>query len=175
MKVFIGLSASTDINKEYYELAEDIATYLVSIDYELVCGASCVGMPKVISDIFEKKTTVDLFINKKYQSEMDGISIDYNLCDNTFERLKNIYDISDLYIILPGGIGTLSELFGIYEEARGCNKRIILFNYKSYYDFLLKFMLNAIDENFINIDDYNNIKVVTNMEELKKEVIKNER
>ena len=88
-----------------------------------------------------------------------------------FERLNKIYEKSDLYVILPGGIGTLSEFFGLWEEIRDTNKKIILFNYDSYYTNLVKFIKEKKAENFIKKEDYENIKVVMNFEEFKKEVM----
>lgn len=175
MYVFIGLSASINIDDKYYDLAKDIAIYLSDLKYNLNCGAVAIGIPKLIADIFKNKTSVKLYIYKKHKNEIDNIDVNYILYDDNFERLKQLYINSDLYIILPGGIGTLSELFGILEEIRGSNKKIILFNYNSYYDNLIKFLENKVTENFINKEDFNTIKIVENINEFKKEVENYER
>ena len=171
MNVFIGLSSSIKINPIYY----DLGIVLTNLNYNLICGSTDLGMAKIISDIFNKKTSINLFIHKKYLNEIKDKDINYTLCDSNFGRLKKIYEKSNIYIILPGGIGTLSELFGILEEIRDSNKKIILFNYNSYYNYLIEFIEKGVKENFIKEEDYKKIKVVKNIAEFKKEVINYER
>ncbi|MDD2238705.1 MAG: LOG family protein [Bacilli bacterium] len=175
MKVFIGLSSSIKINPKYYNLAKEVGTFLTDLNYNLICGSTDLGMAKIVSDIFYKKSTISLFIHKKYLNEIKDININYTLCDSNFDRLKKIYEESDIYVILPGGIGTLSELFGILEEIRDTNKKIILFNYNSYYNYLIEFLEKGVKANFIKEEDYKGIIIVKNMIEFKKEVINYEK
>ncbi len=171
MKVFIGLSTSIRVNPKYYELAKNVGAFLTDLNYNLICGAAELGMAKIIEDIFYQKTALSLFIHKKYGDEIKDNKINYTLCDSNFERLSKIYQESDLYIILPGGIGTLSEFFGIWEEIRDTNKKIILFNHDSYYNDLIKYLEEKTKENFIKKENHENLIVVKNFEEFKKEVI----
>lgn len=175
MKVFIGLSSSIKINPKYYNLAKEVGTFLTDLNYNLICGSTDLGMAKIVSDIFYKKSTISLFIHKKYLNEIKDININYTLWDSNFDRLKKIYEESDIYVILPGGIGTLSELFGILEEIRDTNKKIILFNYNSYYNYLIEFLEKGVKANFIKEEDYKGIIIVKNMIEFKKEVINYEK
>ncbi|MDD2409479.1 MAG: LOG family protein [Bacilli bacterium] len=175
MNVFIGLSSSTKLNINYYNLAKEVGTILTDLNYNLICGSTELGMAKIISDIFNKKTSINLFIHNKYKNEIKDLDINYILCDSNFDRLKKIYEKSDIYVILPGGIGTLSELFGILEEIRDTNKKIILFNYNSYYNYLIEFIEMGVKEKFIKEKDYKGIRVVKNIDEFKKEVINYER
>lgn len=175
MNVFIGLSSSVKINTKYYNLAKEVGTFLTDLNYNLICGSTDLGMAKIVSDIFYKKSTISLFIHKKYLNEIKDININYTLCDSNFDRLKKIYEESDIYVILPGGIGTLSELFGILEEIRDTNKKIILFNYNSYYNYLIEFLEKGVKANFIKEEDYKGIIIVKNMIEFKKEVINYEK
>lgn len=175
MKVFIGLSSNIKINPKYYNLAKEVGTFLTDLNYNLICGSTDLGMAKIVSDIFYKKSTISLFIHKKYLNEIKDININYTLWDSNFDRLKKIYEESDIYVILPGGIGTLSELFGILEEIRDTNKKIILFNYNSYYNYLIEFLEKGVKANFIKEEDYKGIIIVKNMIEFKKEVINYEK
>jgi len=71
------------------------------------------------------------------------------------ERKKMMYDLSDAYIILPGGIGTLEELSEtITWKVLGIeDKKIIIFNLNGFYDNLIKQFKTMEENNFL----YNNI------------------
>ena len=68
---------------------------------------------------------------------------------------KMMYDLSDAYIILPGGIGTLEELSEIITwKVLGIeDKKIIIFNLNGFYDNLIKQFKMMEENNFL----YNNI------------------
>jgi uncharacterized protein (TIGR00730 family) len=68
------------------------------------------------------------------------------------ERKAVMGDLSDAFIVLPGGIGTLDELFEIWSwtqlglHAKPCG----LLNTEHYFDALLEFLDRASRENFIS-------------------------
>lgn len=173
MNVFIGLSASENIEKHYYSLAKEVANSLADLKYNLLCGSTNVGMAKIVSDIFKEKSTVKLFIKEKYKESIVDGYCPYEICKTSFDRCKHIYNKANLYVILPGGIGTLSELFGIIEECRGLSvKKIIIFNYNLYYDEIIFFIQKMIKAKFLDKVDISNLIIVSNIEEFKKEVNK---
>ena len=61
------------------------------------------------------------------------------LCDNLSDRKQMMLDQSDVFIALPGGIGTLDEVFTIAASATiGYHqKRVILYNMKGFWDGLV--------------------------------------
>lgn len=60
-----------------------------------------------------------------------------------------------MYLILPGGIGTLSELMDtvlINEVSKDKDKKdILIFNYNGIYDLLFKFLENMKSKQFIDL------------------------
>ena len=63
------------------------------------------------------------------------------------ERKKKFLEKSDIFIITPGGIGTLDEFFEILtlKKLKQHDKTIIIFNINHFYDKLLE-MLNELNE-----------------------------
>lgn len=160
MKIFIGFSASEDINYDYYKNAKEVAEYL-SEKYELVCGANT-GMAKEIVNIFKRKDKVEFVTLDIHENEERG-----EVYSSSMDRLKELYSRADLILIMPGGIGTLSELFGSLEEIRSYkNKKIVLYNYKNYYDELISFIKKSRKEGFITDEDYKLLRVINNIEEI---------
>lgn len=64
------------------------------------------------------------------------------LCDNLSDRKQLMQEQSDVFIALPGGIGTLDEIFSIAASATiGYHqKRIILYNMKGFWDGLIQML-----------------------------------
>jgi uncharacterized protein (TIGR00730 family) len=71
------------------------------------------------------------------------------------ERKKMMYDLSDAFLILPGGMGTLDEFFEIltWKQLGIHTKPIALFNINNYYDHLLNFLDHAIARGLIKPQD----------------------
>ena len=67
------------------------------------------------------------------------------------ERKAQMAQLSDAFIALPGGLGTLEELFEIWTWAQlGIHRKPCgLLNAEGYYDRLLEFLSHAVAENFI--------------------------
>ena len=66
-------------------------------------------------------------------------------------RKAQMAELSDAFVALPGGLGTLEELFEIYtwNELRLHAKPLGLFNVRGYYDGLVRFLDHAVEERFV--------------------------
>jgi uncharacterized protein (TIGR00730 family) len=71
------------------------------------------------------------------------------------ERKKMMYELSDAFLIFPGGMGTMDELFEILTwKQLGLHKKpIALFNINNYYDHLVKFIDHAVQKGLIKESD----------------------
>ena len=67
------------------------------------------------------------------------------------ERKAMMAELSDGFIALPGGLGTLEELFEVltWSQLGFHSKPIALLNSAFYFDHLLRFMDQAVDEGFV--------------------------
>lgn len=67
------------------------------------------------------------------------------------ERKKIMFDLSDGFIALPGGMGTIEEIFEILTWAQlGLHSKPCgLLNICGYYDSILTFLDNAVDQQFV--------------------------
>ncbi len=67
------------------------------------------------------------------------------------ERKKMMYELSDGFLIFPGGMGTLDEFFEIltWKQLGLHQKPIAIFNINGYFDHLLAFFNNAIEQGLI--------------------------
>lgn len=173
MKVFIGCSSSEEIAKKYYDLAYDVASAIAKEGNSLVYGGTSYSMMGECYKAFaDNKKQIDGMIAKKYVKDLINTkkSKAY-IVDTTLERIARIYTLAEIFIILPGGLGTLEELFSILEENRTNKwKPIIIYNYEGYYDFIINWLNININTGFINENDLAKIKIVDSIEKLLEEL-----
>tara|TARA_R110002096_G_scaffold406782_3_gene605137 strand:+ start:611 stop:1156 length:546 start_codon:yes stop_codon:yes gene_type:complete len=74
---------------------------------------------------------------------------------------------SDAFVVLPGGFGTLDEFFEIltWRQLGFHSKPIILINAEGYFDGLVKYVTNAIEEDFIRENNLDLFTVVSTLDE----------
>jgi len=84
------------------------------------------------------------------------------------ERKQVMGDLADSFVTLPGGIGTMDELFEAWTWTQlGLqNKPSGLLNYRGYYDPLLAFLDTAVSEGFLRTPSRQSLLVDTEMERL---------
>jgi uncharacterized protein (TIGR00730 family) len=139
---------------EYAEAAKRLGRDLIARNYGLVYGGGNVGLMTVIADtILELNGHVTGVIpNTLVSKEVahQGLS-DLRVVNSMHERKALMAELSDGFIALPGGIGTMEEFFevlswaqlGIHEKPCG------LLNVAGYYDPLMQFLDHAVAEDFI--------------------------
>ena len=94
--------------------------------------------------------------------------------DSMSERKLMLISESDAFIAMPGGFGTLDEIFEItvQNQLRISDKPVALYNTLNYYDSMLQFIDHAVSQGFIRKEHRDNIIVSDNPEVLFKELSK---
>lgn len=106
---------------------------------------------------------------KEFVHKYGSISYFQNKIVNTFwERQHELIQEGDIYLCLPGGVGTLSELFDVLVEndIYHRNKKIILFSYKNFFHDILVFLKEKIQIGFIKERHLENIKIFQTSDEI---------
>jgi uncharacterized protein (TIGR00730 family) len=83
-------------------------------------------------------------------------------------RKQMMAERSDAFIALPGGIGTLEELYEVWTWRQlGYHRNPIgLLNTAGYYDDLLRFMRHSVDQGFLSAEQLAAVQVGTDPEAL---------
>lgn len=171
--VFCGSSMGNDIR--YQEAAARLGEVLAQNDCTLYYGGGNVGLMKVIADkMIEKgKEVVGVMPNLILEMEIghDGISKMIKV-DSMSERKTILINESDAFIAMPGGFGTLDELFEIVvlNQLRITDKPVALYNTLNYYDNLINFIDHGVSQGFIRKEHRDNIIVSDNLETLFQEL-----
>lgn len=170
MRIFVGCSPNSNVPLEYRDLASNIATMLANNGHKLVFKGEEEGMSgKCFMTFKYEGAKTKAIIESKSLDELKDLEVDaYEVEMNTFDRTKKIYSSSEVVLILPGGLGTLAELFAFIEEKKNTNsdKAIILFNYNNFYTPLLMAMKDSFSQGFISESELKRIDVVTDVRSL---------
>lgn len=170
MKVFVATSGVESVEIKYREFASDLANMLAKNHYKLIFGGISQGMSgKLYMTYKYEEEKVKAIVELHDAKNLENIEVDaYDVTNTTFERTKLLYESADVIIILPGGIGTLAELFSMIDENRqkNINKPIILFNFDNFYTPLLKYLTKLHVDNFITNEVLKSFNIVTDIKSL---------
>lgn len=172
MKILISSSQNENIDEKYKESAHRITSFLADQGDTLVWGSGCRSIMGICYEEFAKKDCKILgYTTKKYVDEIELLpKATHVVCKDTFDLKKVLFDEADLLIMLPGGTGTVSELFAYIEEIRSNdrNKTLIIYDEFGHFNKVFELIDDMIARNFNSESIYDYIKVVHNMDEFKK-------
>jgi uncharacterized protein (TIGR00730 family) len=153
--VFCG--SSPGARPEYLHAAKLLGYTLASKNIGLVYGGAKVGMMgKIAQAVLEKKGEVIGVIPQGLVDKevaFTGLT-DLRVVDSMHERKALMADLSDGFIALPGGLGTIEEFFEVATWAQlGIHpKPCGLLNVNQYYDRLMDFLDHTVDEKFVELE-----------------------
>jgi uncharacterized protein (TIGR00730 family) len=150
--VFCGANPGND--PQFGELAERFGALLAQKGLRLVYGGGKVGlMGAVANGSLAKKGKVTGVIPKfLVDKEIAHNRLNELLVVATMhERKKKMADLADAFVALPGGMGTLEELFEVLTWAQlGLHRKpIVVLNVAGFFDPLLTFLDQATQTGFI--------------------------
>ena len=153
ISVFCGSSPGND--KEFAIQAKSLGQSLVKNGLGLVFGGGAVGlMGKIARTVLaEGGEAIGVIPKAMVDKELALQELtDLRIVDSMHERKALIADLSDGFIALPGGLGTIEEIFealtwtqlGIHQKPCG------FLNTRDYFSHLIKFLDHMSDQEFVN-------------------------
>ncbi len=167
--VFCGSSEGNDL--AILDAANELGSYFASNKITLVYGGAKIGVmgtiakavldnhgevTGVIPEFLKKKEVVHLGLTKLITTK------------NMHDRKLEMSEISDGFIAMPGGFGTLEELFEIITWGQlGLHQKPIgLLNVNGFYNDLLSFLENMVRKGFLKMDNYEMLLTGSTVSEL---------
>lgn len=149
--VFCGSSYGTRDN--YAEAARTTGRAIAENGYALVYGGARVGLMGTVADAaLEAGGKVIGVLPRALQDKEIGHEglTELHLVGSMHERKAMMADLSDAFIALPGGVGTLEEIFEVWTWGQlGYHQKPCGFlNIDGYYDHLIRFLDHQTEEGF---------------------------
>jgi len=153
------------------KMATMLGEYLATHHHQLIYGGASVGIMNAVAEgTLSKggtvigimpKVLVDMEVSHKRLTKLHAVS-------NMHERKQMMYDLSDLFIAIPGGMGTLDEFCEIvtWHQIGIHKKKCILFNFDGFYDHFVAHLKQVTDAGFMHENAMRAIIVVNTLEEL---------
>lgn len=171
--IAVFCAASEEIEPQYVAAAAEVGTLLGRVGAGLVYGGARAGLMEVVAKaaksagarvtgvvpfILEERNRVSLLIDEKIN------------CRNLSERKDIMLERSDVLVALPGGIGTLDEIFHVLAAATigyHC-KRVVLYNADGYWNGLLEMIDAMRNKGFLRCNLENFLALASNADELER-------
>ena len=136
------------------DAATELGKLIAELDYSLVYGGGRVGLMGCVADgcIGAGGQVRGVITDKLMQIEVAHEGLEsLEVTSSMSDRRNRMIEDSDVFIVLPGGVGTLDELFEVLAltDLEYHQKRVGLLNTFGYYDHLLAFLDHATKEGFI--------------------------
>ncbi len=170
-KISVFCGAHLGKSPEYKIAAEQIGKLMAEKNLEVIFGGGNVGLMKVVADtaIENGGKVTGITLRSLHEFELTNPIINETIITNSlFERKEKFLDMSDAFIILPGGVGSMDELLEVMvsNQLGGINKPVGLLNIDGYYDGFLEWLQRSVDDEFVSIENQKQVLVSNNAEEL---------
>ena len=170
-KKFVGIlsTCSLGVDPYYGSVARSVAVWLNQFEYNLIFGGCSQGATGVIYYVFSKNNRmIYVCTTKKYEDDARLMENAKTIvCETTFDVKKKIFENSDLIVVLPGGIGTLSEFFSFIEENRSNDRNvpIEIYDEDNFFKPIIERLKVLIANDFVSSEILESFKISHNKEE----------
>lgn len=150
--VYAGSNHGSD--PAYADAARALATLLAERGIGLVYGGGNVGLMGVLADTMLSAGGEAVGVMPRTLIEREighGGLTDLRIVNSMHERKALMAELSDAFVAVPGGIGTLEELIEVYTWSQlGLHRKPCgVLNVNGYYDGLATFLDHAVTEGFL--------------------------
>lgn len=167
--VFCGSSPGAD--PEYSHAARELGKLLGRKGITLVYGGSNIGLMRVIADacLSEGGHVIGVMPRGLIDREVAYTSLkEFHVVESMSIRKEKMAELSDAFIAMPGGIGTLDEIFEAmsWNQLEIMDKPVALLNTAGFYNQLVDFLRLTVEQRFVRPEHFTNLLVHENPAEL---------
>jgi hypothetical protein len=163
-RVLVFCGSSPGSRPEYAQCAETLGRLVASRGLEIVYGGAHVGLMGVLADsaLGAGGKVIGVIPNRLVEAEIAHAGLTkLHVVDTMHERKALMAELSDAVIALPGGTGTLDELFEMFTWSQlGLHRMPIgLLDVAEYWQPLLRFLEHAVNERFLRAEHFETMLV----------------
>ncbi len=178
MKICIFCGANSSLDPEVEITAKKIMADFKRNQFDLVYGGAAIGiMGTLASELMSLGGEVTGVIPQHLMTKEvahPGLT-HLHVVKDMHERKQLMYKLSDAFLVLPGGMGTLDELFEIvtWRQLGLHAKPVALLNINNYFSHLLSFLDHTVDQGLVKQVDRQLIFSSSDWDEVKKHLLGN--
>ena len=174
-KIGIFCSASENIDKMYFESARRIGEWMGQAGKTLVYGGANLGLMECVARAVKENGGKVIGVVPAKLEERGSVStfLDEVIHTRDLSDRKDVMtEKSDILVALPGGVGTLDEIFHVIAAASiGYHqKKVVFYNEYGFYDELLKTLKTLEEKGFARQPFSTYYEIANTLEELKAKI-----
>lgn len=171
MRICVFCGSSVGARPSYTAAAKTLGELMARRGIGLVFGGGCIGLMGAIADsvLVHGGEAVGVIPDGLMRREIGHRGVtQLHVVDTMHQRKALMADLSDAFIALPGGYGTLEEFAEIvtWSQLGIQQKPCALLNVEGYWDGLLAFLDHAVSEDFVRPENRDLILVASSPEEI---------
>lgn len=153
--VCVYLGARFGNNQLFEQATIKLAHDIVTMGLSLVYGGSSLGMMGLLASTVKGLGGKAIGVTTTHLLDKEkplGILDELHVVDSMQERKKMLQQLADVFIVMPGGLGTLEEAIETWNALKigELDKKIGFLNIDNYFDKLFNFMNHCVVEGFMN-------------------------
>lgn len=158
-------------NNLFIDEVSELGRLLVQNDISIIYGGGNKGlMGHIARSVIDNRGKVVAIIPEflmKYVEIIDGID-DVIVTKDMHERKQKMYSLSDAFVTLPGGIGTLDEMTEVltWNQLKQHNKKLVIANYDNFWDPYINLLEHLHEREFLNSLEKINYHVASTSQEI---------
>jgi len=172
--ICVNCASNPGAHPEYAEAARALGKLMAQKGIALVYGGANVGLMGEIADaVLSHGGEVTGIIPKKLNEKVGHKGLQkLHVVSTMHERKTKMFELSDGFIAMPGGLGTFEEVTEVLTWAQlGLHSKPVGFlNVRGYYDHLMRFLDHAVEERFLKPEHRKMVLVSSDPDQLLSEM-----
>lgn len=173
MKIAVFCSANENIDPEFFKITEELGAWMAENHHALIFGGSNQGLMQCVARAVKEHGEHTIGVVPTLLEKGGKVSeyLDENIPSRTLSDRKDIMvKECDVAIALPGGVGTLDEIFCVAaSKSIGYHdKKVILYNMKGFWDSLIALLEDMARKGMIRGSWRDMIEVADTLEDIKR-------
>jgi uncharacterized protein (TIGR00730 family) len=169
--VAVFCASSTKVDKAYFDVAFQTGKILSDAGKTIYYGGGSVGLMGAVAEaaLLNNGKIIGVIPEFMMAMEWGNKNVDeLVIVPDMFERKKVLIEKTDAIIVLPGGVGTVDELFDAITQKQLCRHKspIIIMNINGFFDSLIEMLNRMIIEQFMRIEHGRIYTIINSPEEL---------
>ncbi|MBQ3334190.1 MAG: TIGR00730 family Rossman fold protein [Eubacteriaceae bacterium] len=154
MNITVYCGARAGKRQSYGEAAAALGDYMAKNGHTLIYGAGCTGMMGIISEHVLAGGGAAIGVVPDFLDTPDMVSgqlTEKCLVNTMAERKRRMFDLGDMFVALPGGLGTLEEITDIISwRYLNCHDCVAVFlNIDGFFDPIKAQLTHFAEEGFL--------------------------
>jgi len=177
MNICIFLGSRTGINPLFGRKIGELCEEIKKRGFEIVYGGGSIGLMGLLATTANQFDIPIYGVIPEFLAEKEIL---HKNLTNTYivksmqEKKEKMIELSDAFLVLPGGVGTMDEFFEVftYKQLGLMDKPISILNAADYYLTFKKFLLEMVREGFLNREDVESLIISSSIPYILDEFIK---